>query len=234
LVAGNSYCGIEIAIASLKLFFLESHRPGCKTFATPAQPTAMLLTMSTTHPRTNDFISLLSHWHVHKAESTFLKRLSMRCLEVVALAAAMLFVPFTMHRVVQGVDEVYELLGRRSQSPYVTVSWTSIAIAVFMLLGWHIWLGRLGYKAIQETASVAMDDTTTTPAERAVPHERMSQEIRVSWGRILGRLVIPCLLVTLGSHFIFQIFIRIKDPRPTMTLNTVDMQEAMGQLYGFR
>jgi len=94
----------------------------------------MLLTMSTTHPRTDDFLSLLSHWHVHKAESTFLKRFSMRCLEVVALAVVMLFVPFTMHHVVQGLDEIYELLGRRARSPYAVASWTSIALAAVMLL----------------------------------------------------------------------------------------------------
>ncbi|KAI4919146.1 hypothetical protein J4E85_009403 [Alternaria conjuncta] len=193
----------------------------------------MLLTMSTTHPRTNDFLSLISHWHVHKAETTFLKRLSMRGLEVVALAAAMLFVPVTMHRAVQGLDEIYELLGRRARSPYATTSWMSIAAAATMLLGWHIWLGRLSYRTILEAASTPLETSSTTE-EKEYLKEKKVQEERISWGRILSRLVIPCLLLTLGSHFVFEIFTRIKDPRPRITLNTVDMQEAIGQLYGFR
>ncbi|KAI4926840.1 uncharacterized protein J4E92_006000 [Alternaria infectoria] len=193
----------------------------------------MLLTMSTTHPRTNEFLSLLSHWHVRKAETTFLKRLSMRGLEVVALAAAMLFVPLTMHRAVQGLDEIYELLGRRAQSPYATTSWMSIAAAATMLLGWHIWLGRLSYRTILEAASIPLETTSTTE-EKEYLKEKKAQEERISWGRILSRLVIPSLLLTLGSHFVFEIFTRIKDPRPRITLNTVDMQEAIGQLYGFR
>jgi len=79
-----------------------------------------------------------------------------------------------------------------------------------------------------------MEDTTITPAEGEVFEERKSQEIRISWGRVLSRIVIPCLLLILGSHFILQIITRIRDPRPRITLNTVDMQEAIGQLYGFR
>ncbi|KAI4621860.1 hypothetical protein J4E80_004233 [Alternaria sp. BMP 0032] len=193
----------------------------------------MLLTMSTTHPRTNELLSLLSHWHVRKAETTFLKRLSMRGLEVVALAAAMLFVPLTMHRAVQGLDEIYEVLGRRAQSPYATTSWMSIAAAATMLLGWHIWLGRLSYRTILEATSIPLETTSTTE-EMEYLKEKKTQEERISWGRILSRLVIPCLLLTLGSHFVFEIFTRIKDPRPRITLNTVDMQEAIGQLYGFR
>jgi len=157
----------------------------------------------------------------------------MRGLEVVALAAAMLFVPLTMHRAVQGLDEIYELLGRRAQSPYATTSWMSIAAAATMLLGWHIWLGRLSYRTILEATSIPLETTSTTE-EKEYLKEKKAQEERISWGRILSRLVIPCLLLTLGSQFVFEIFTRIKDPRPRITLNTVDMQEAIGQLYGFR
>jgi hypothetical protein len=194
----------------------------------------MLLTMSTTHPRTTALLSLLSHWHVHKAETTFLRRLSMRGLEVIALAAAMLFVPLFIHRAVQGVDEIYELLGRRGQSPYATVPWTSIVIAAVLLLAWHIWLTRLSYRTVLEAGSIPLDTTSTTEEQEAL-QERKMREVHISCGRILGRLVVPCLLLTLGSHFMFQIFSRIKDPRPRITPNAVeDMQEAMGQLYGFR
>ncbi|KAI4958375.1 hypothetical protein J4E86_003975 [Alternaria arbusti] len=155
----------------------------------------------------------------------------MRGLEVVALAAAMLFVPLTMHRAVQGLDEIYELLGRRAQSPYATTSWMSIAAAATMLLGWHIWLGRLSYRTILEAGSIPLETTSTTE-EKEYLKEKKVQEERILWGRIFSRLVIPCLLLTLGSHFVFEIFTRIKDPRPRITLNTVDMQEATGQLIG--
>lgn len=193
----------------------------------------MLLTMSTTHPRTNELLSILSDWHVHKAETTFLKRLSMCGLEVIALAAAMLFVPLTMHCGVQGLDEIYELLDRRAQSPYVTISWMSIVVAAVILLGWHIWLGRLSYRTDLEAASIPLDTASTTEEKEHLKEKRV-QEKRISWGRILSRLVIPCLLLTLGSHFLFEISTRFKDPRPQITPNTVDMQEAIGQVYGFR
>ena len=145
----------------------------------------------------------------------------------------MLFVPLTMHCGVQGLDEIYELLDRRAQSPYVTISWMSIVVAAVILLGWHIWLGRLSYRTDLEAASIPLDTASTTEEKEHLKEKRV-QEKRISWGRILSRLVIPCLLLTLGSHFLFEISTRFKDPRPQITPNTVDMQEAIGQVYGFR
>jgi hypothetical protein len=230
----SQHLAIRCRHAKLILNFKPRHHAAKLSPKKTTQPIAMLLTMSTTHPRTNELLYLLWHWHVHKAETTFLKRLSMRGLEVVALAAAMLFVPLTMHHAVQGLDEIYELLGRRAQSPYATTPWTSFAIAAVMLLVWHIWLSRLSYQTILETTLIPLDTTSSTVEEKEQLKEKKSQDERISWGRILSRLVIPCLLLTLGSHFLFTIFTRIKHPNPIITPNTVDMQEAIGQLYGFR
>jgi len=112
-------------------------------------------------------------------------RLSMRFLESSTLAATMLFVPALMHRIVQSLDNVYELLGRRARSPYEpVVPWTSLFIATFLLLGWHVWLGRLSYKTVVEGSG---------------------GKGKVSWGRVLGRIVVPFLLLSLWVQFVWQL-----------------------------
>jgi hypothetical protein len=186
--------------------------------------------MATTQPRTNDLLSLLTHWHLHKRETTFAKRLGMRSLEVISLAAAMLVVPATIHQGVRSLDEVYELLGRRARSPYTSISWLGIILAVVLMLGWHIWLGRLSYRTLLDKRVQYTDHAYTTSKER----EQGKQEERISWGRILGRIFLPLLLLLFGLHFAFQIAQGLVSPRELVVKNTVDMQEAVGQLYGFK
>jgi hypothetical protein len=184
--------------------------------------------MATTHPRTNDLLSLLTHWHIHKRETSFIRRQGMRSLEVVGLTAAILIVPTIIHQGVQSLDEVYELLGRKARSPYATLSWLGIAIAVVLMLGWHIWLGRLSYRAVLETPR--------SPKEYEIANdedERIIEE-RISWARIFGRIIIPSLLLSLGIHFAWKLGQGLVTPKELMVKNTVDMQEAIGQLYGFQ
>jgi hypothetical protein len=195
----------------------------------------MLLTMSTTHSRENDIIR---NWHLHKRKSTFIKRLGMRSLEVIGIAASMLIIPLTMHRTVQGFDEMYEILGRRAESPYAQFSWMNISLAFLVLIGWHFWLGRLAYLTVlegganeeeEERRESKSADSSTSTNKSGVD----SGETAISWGRLLGRIVIPLLLVTLGLHFGYQICQGlIADQKPLITRNDVDMEEAMAQLYG--
>jgi hypothetical protein len=193
----------------------------------------MLLTMATTNPRTNNLLSLLTNWHVHKRETTFLKRLGMRGLEVVALATAMLIVPTIIHQGVRSVDELYELLGRRARSPYTGVSWIGVVVAVVLMLGWHVWLGRLSFRIILEPLRTSKADDN---ASNDMPEQRdvRGQEERISWGRVLGRIIIPSLLSLLGTQYAWKIGQRVVTPKEMVVRNTVDMQEAVGQLYGLQ
>jgi hypothetical protein len=191
----------------------------------------MLLTISTTHPRKNHLLLLLTNWHVYKRETTFLKRLGMRSLELVAFAAAMLIVPATIHQGVRSLDELYELLERRARSPYIRVSWIGVVVAVVLMLGWHVWLGRLGYRTILESTFEKLEGQQSTVSNEAERARR--REEAVSWGRVLGRIVVPFLLLLHGLQFAWKIGQGLVTPKSLVVGNTVNMQEAVGQLYGF-
>lgn len=168
------------------------------------------MSTSTTHHKqtSNGFMSTLDSlsttWQNHRNTAALPQRLGMRILEIVALAAAMFIVPMSIHRVVQSLDDVYELLGRRARSPYSpSVPWTSVIIAVVLLAGWHLWLGRLSYKTIIESS------------------ENSRSKSKVSRGRVLGRIVIPLLLLAFGVQFAYQLFERVTKPLPLVTGNIV-------------
>lgn len=79
---------------------------------------------------------------------------------------------------------------------------------VVLLVGWHIWLGRLSYKTIVE------DDG----------------KVESSWGRILGRIVVPLLLLSFGVYFGIQVFGRMVSPIPYVTGNVNDAKEVEREL----
>jgi hypothetical protein len=127
----------------------------------------------------------------------------MRVLEIIALAAAMFIVPTLIHQGVKSLDDVYELLGRRARSPYEpAIPWTSVVVAISILVVWHVWLGRMSYKTVVEgKRDGGMDG--------------------ISWGRVLGRIVIPFLLVVFGVQFAHQLFVRVTSPAPLVKGNVV-------------
>lgn len=139
-------------------------------------------------------MNLLSSYQKHKSTASLPLRLSMRFLEVSTLAATMLIVPALIHRIVRSLDDVYELLGRRARSPYEpVVPWTSLFIATVLLVGWHVWLGRLSYKTVVEGSG---------------------GKGRVSWGRVLGRIVVPILLLLLWLQFVWELCHKLSCPAP--------------------
>lgn len=151
-----------------------------------------------------------SHWHTTKGSSPLLKRLAMRSLEVIALAAAMLVIPFTIHSGMLCFDAFHEFLGRRARSPYSATSWGSVVGAVVMMAGWTLGLGRLGY-LVDGGAMVG------TKVQR-----------HISWGRILGRIVIPLLLVALTGNLALEFWRRVAKPMPFVTANIVGRPDVEG------
>ncbi|KAH7084272.1 hypothetical protein FB567DRAFT_78585 [Paraphoma chrysanthemicola] len=160
----------------------------------------------------------INRWQHRKNTSGIPLRLSMRLLEVIALAASMFVLPAGVHYIVQVFDETYEIVGRRARSPYdASLSGISIAIAGLLSLAWHLWLGRLSYTAIME--------------EQRVVSNGDEQTRKISWGRILGRIVIPTALLSLGVHFTIQFVQRI-GMGPFVTSNVIDAKEVEMDLKG--
>ncbi|KAF2127622.1 hypothetical protein P153DRAFT_294677 [Dothidotthia symphoricarpi CBS 119687] len=156
--------------------------------------------MSTTHPSTQELHSLFPRWHVKRRDASLVKRLGMRCLETLFVAAAMYILPTLIHGIVQSFDHLYELMGRRAPSPFInSTSWWNIVVAMTLLLNWHIWLGRLSYQV-----------------------ELKNTKDRSSWGRILGQVGIPLLLLVLGSHSVYQVIGRLGSPLPFVGMGNVE------------
>ncbi|KAF1945184.1 hypothetical protein EJ02DRAFT_339087 [Clathrospora elynae] len=187
----------------------------------------------TSHPPSSQILDTLSRWHSTKREANLIKRLGMRTLEIIAIALAMLVLPATIHRIIQSLDGAYDILGRTARSPHTTVPWISIVIAAVVLLGWHVWLVRLSYMTIVEDTAGPKEDSGTYQTDGSEDMRRKPEE-GVSWGRVLGRIVIPSLLLVLGVQFTYQLLHRTVHPKELVTSNMVDMQEAVGQLYGFQ
>jgi hypothetical protein len=112
------------------------------------------------------------------------QRLALHTLHFLLLTAALYIVPTLMHHAVTSLDSVYEVLGRRTRSPYTL---SSVFFASVLLVGWHVWLGRLSYKTVVEGRKVG----------------------QVSWGRILGRVVVPGLVLVLGIEFAWEVSVKV-------------------------
>lgn len=134
----------------------------------------------------------------------------MRILEALGLAVAMLLAPLTIQNVVLCLDALHEFMGRRAQSPYVPVSWVGVVFAVGFVLGWHVWLGRLSYLVVLENGEGKAEGNG---------HAKRSTERGLSWGRVLGRILVPALLIVLAGGFVWDVVCRVRDPMPFVTAN---------------
>jgi hypothetical protein len=104
------------------------------------------------------------------------QRLALTLLKFILLTASLYIVPTLIHTAVRSLDTLHEVLGRRARAPYTL---SSILVASMLLVGWHVVLGRLSYKTIIEG----------------------KKKGSVSWGRVLGRVVVPGMLVVFGVIF---------------------------------
>ncbi|KAF2025661.1 hypothetical protein EK21DRAFT_75926 [Setomelanomma holmii] len=153
-------------------------------------------------------------WQKRKAQTPMYLRLGMSFSELLATSSAMAVLAGLIHIVVQNIDETYEIIGRRARSPYApSNSVLSLITASLLLFVWHVWLGRLSYSAIMEQD---VDESG---------NEKGETTRRISWGRVLGRIVVPMLLLSLGVHFAFQLAQRLITPTPFVTSNVNDAKE---------
>jgi len=174
---------------------------------------------SSHHQPSSDLLKTLenlsSSWQRRKQHAAVPQQLGMRVFEIIALAGAIFIVAAAVHRIVQSIDAVYELMGRRARSPYASSSpWMSVMVAIVLLTAWHVWLGRLSYKAILKDES------------------DVSNQRRSSWGRILGRIVVPLLLLSFGVHFLYGLFDSFTHPMPFVIPNINDGNEIEREIEG--
>lgn len=154
-------------------------------------------------------MSLLQTYTTQKQSGPLPIRLALHAIDLILLTTLLYTIPTALHQCVTSIDAIYTLLSRQAHSPYApAVSWTEACLAGGILLVWHVVLGRLGYIAINEGKGTG-----------------------VSWGRVLGRIVIPGLLLVLGVRFVVEVMGRVGGGT-VMVGNVVDGKEVEGELMG--
>ncbi|KAF2800984.1 hypothetical protein K505DRAFT_355234 [Melanomma pulvis-pyrius CBS 109.77] len=113
-----------------------------------------------------------------------------RPLKLVVQAGAFVFASKFIHQLVQCLDEIYDATGRRSRSKFEKVQWGRVVLGVLLLAGWQVWLARLsGMVVVEEGRGGGQGD------DRGLEKQREEFTTGVSWGRILGRILVPAFLV---------------------------------------
>lgn len=131
----------------------------------------------------------------------------------------MFLIPRTIHLIVQCMSDLYELLGRRARSPWETQSlWDNGALAAlaFMIV-LHDLLFRISYNVILN------EDLEKEWARQKKYGNRTWKERKVTWERILVRMVIPVLIYR-GLYLMFWKVWEVegRDGRELVRANTVD------------
>lgn len=108
---------------------------------------------TTTHGTTSTasfspFPTLTSRWHIRRMNAPLPTRLGMRLLEILALALAMIAIPSLMQYGVRSINELYEIIGRRSRSPFASTSPTRILAGMLAFFVYHVVVVGLAYVAM--------------------------------------------------------------------------------------
>ncbi|KAF2708661.1 hypothetical protein K504DRAFT_352932, partial [Pleomassaria siparia CBS 279.74] len=114
----------------------------------------------------------------------------------IARACIFILLSRLTHQLVRCFDSVYDATSRRSRTEFEAVPWGRLAVGAVLLVSWHVWLARLSHVAIVEAR-------VRGEAERGgrggqVLESRADEEKSVSWGRILGRVLVPLFLACSG------------------------------------
>ncbi|KAF2629049.1 hypothetical protein BU25DRAFT_26109 [Macroventuria anomochaeta] len=150
-------------------------------------------------------------------------RLSILLLKVVGTAIAMFLVPRIIHIMVQCFDNLYDMLGRRAHSPWETQTlWgygALAALAIMIIL--HDLLFRLSNNVILN------EDIEMEWAKQKKHGYRTWKERKVTWERILARLVIPGSVIGGLCVMAWRVVWVMggADVRELVRANTVDLED---------
>ena len=164
------------------------------------------------------FPTLTSRWRARRMNAQLPLRLGMRVVEVACLALAMFIVPSLIQYVVRSVDELQEVVGRRSRSPFGDVSGSKVLVGAVMFLGWHVVILGLGYVVLggDEESGEKIGDVVVGKADAGARR----RDGRTSSSRILGRVLVPSYLVLALLFFLYQLTSRII--WPTFAVSNTD------------
>jgi hypothetical protein len=153
------------------------------------------------------------------------KHLSILILKAFIVALAIFVLPRTIHTIVRCFDDLNEMMGRRAKSPFEgqALCRGGVVVALGLLVGWHCVLGRLSYRAIVEEDEDG--DGGVSKVGKEIDEEKVRKGKGVTWGRVLGRIIIPGLLGGLLMVLVWMSGWRMNIGRPLVTANTVDLED---------
>lgn len=144
--------------------------------------------------------------------------LSILLFKIVATAMAMIIVPRTIHIIVQCFDDLYEMLGRRARSPWETQTlWGYGAFAALVIMLFlHDTFSRLSSNVILN------EDLEKEWARQNKYGNRSWKERKVTWERILVKMVIPMLVMGFFVSMAWGVIWAVEE---FVTANTVDLED---------
>jgi hypothetical protein len=140
--------------------------------------------------------------HAHTSSGSILTTLFWNLATFMTQAFSFVFFSKAVHYFVQCLDEIYDATGRRSRSKFEGVKWGRIVFGVGLLIGWHVWIVRLSVVSASRVEEGGKEEMEGYGGEG---EKREKREKRVSWGRILGRVLVPAFLVLSGTLWSIQL-----------------------------
>ncbi|PSN71529.1 hypothetical protein BS50DRAFT_631469 [Corynespora cassiicola Philippines] len=146
----------------------------------------------------------------------------MFAIRLVFQSLAMYIVPKTIHGSVQCIGAIEELLGRRARSKFDRIPWMQISVGVLLLFAWQIVLIRVSYQAVLDEPLLPENEEQSTNVhvqEKAVERKAEEADKTISWGRVLGRLVVPGFIFIFLTIWGIRIALMAINPKPLMVEN---------------
>jgi len=120
-------------------------------------------------------------------------------VKLLVQACAFFLVSKSIHSLVHSLDAVYDTVGRRSRTKFERVEWGRLVLGVTLLVGWHVLLVKLSILSSDFSVGKEVLDE----------EERVGKSTKLSWGRLLGRVVIPAVLILAGAGFAVRLACRL-------------------------
>jgi hypothetical protein len=143
----------------------------------------------------------------NRGPTSILTTVSWNVATFMTQALSFIFLSKFIHYFVQCLDEIHDATGRRSRSKFEVISWGRIVFGLGMLVGWHVCIVRLSLLSASKLEDEEDGGTMGDDGEGGAKREKS-----ISWGRILGRVLIPAFLVSSSAMWSVQLTGRLFFP----------------------
>jgi hypothetical protein len=147
------------------------------------------------------FPALTSRWRTRRKTATLPLRFAMWFVEVASLAIAMLIVPSTIQYLVRSVDELNEITGRRSRSPFASISGSRVLAGTVAFLVWHVVVLGLGYLVLGGIDG----EEDAREAVLKINAGTRARDGRTTASRIVGRVLLPSYIALCVLGFFYRL-----------------------------